>query len=126
MTWDLSGKKYPLNTFDPKNVYGKRKPDEPPVQLDVCVGLLFGLSQECLDKDVDNMTKLFLDALKGADGLVHDDSAVVHLNVTKRLLIPAAPTTNNYLVGVRVTVLRSTMKREINFTWHSNVEPILI
>ena len=126
MTWDASGNRYPLNTFDPKNVYGKRKPDEPPKQRDVCVGLLFGLTPNCSDKDVDNMAKLFLDALKGADGLFHDDKAVVHLEVLKRVLVPNSVTDNNYLVGVRICLVRSTVKREVTFTWQGAVAPILI
>ena len=104
MTSDASGKKYPLNTSDPGNVYGKRKPGELPVQRDVCVGLLFGLTPNCKDKDVDNMTKLFLDALQGEDGLIHNDKAVVHLDVLKRVLVPSTITDNNYLVGVRISV----------------------
>jgi len=126
MTWDASGKRYPLNTFDPGNVYGKRKPGELPVQRDVCVSLFFGLTPNCADKDVDNMTKLFLDALKGSDGLIHDDKAVVHLDVLKRVLVPCTVTENNYLVGVRISLVRATVKRDVNFTWKGAVSPILI
>ncbi|HEX7641963.1 MAG TPA: hypothetical protein VF450_06900 [Noviherbaspirillum sp.] len=126
MVWDASEKRYPLNTFDPGNVYGKRKPDEPPVYRDVCVGLFFGLTPDCTDKDVDNMTKLFLDALKGPDGLFHDDKAVVHLDVLKRVLMPSADIKDNYLVGVRISLVRSTVKRIVDFTWHGAVPPIAI
>lgn len=126
MSWDAAGKKYPLNTFDPKNVYGKRKDGEPPVQRDVCIRLFFGLSVGCTDKDVDNMTKLFLDALKGDDGLIHDDKAVVHLEVLKRVLVPNMVTNDNYLVGVRISLARSTVGRNVDFTWQPAVPPILI
>ncbi len=125
MTWDTSGKKYPLNTFDPGNVYGKRKPGQPPVQRDVCVSLLFGLTPDCKDKDVDNMTKLFLDALKGPDGLIHDDKDIVHLDVMKRVLMPCSVTKDNYLVGVRISLVRTAVKRSANFTWAGAVPPIL-
>jgi hypothetical protein len=126
MTWGISGKRVPLNTFDPDNVYGKRKNGDPPRQRDVCVGLIFGLTGSCTDKDVDNMTKLFLDALKGDDGLIHDDSAVVHLNVLKRVLVPSTTTGDNYLVGVRIGLVEGSVKRAINFTWQNSVSPILI
>lgn len=126
MLWDTSGKRYPLNTFDPGNVYGKRKPGEKPVQRDVCVGLFFGLTATCKDKDVDNMTKLFLDSLKGPDGLINDDKAVVHLDVLKRQLVPTEITNDNYLVGVRISLVRSAVKRTVKFSWANTVPPILI
>lgn len=121
MTWSASGKKYPLNTFDPHNVYGRRKPGEPPVQRDVCIGLLFGLTPTCADKDVDNMTKLFLDALKGPEGLIHDDDAIVHLDVIKRVLLPSSAIENNYVVGVRISLVSLQVKREVSFTWQEDV-----
>ncbi len=126
MTWDHSGKAYPLNTFDPANVYGKRKPGEPPRQRDVCVGLLFGLTPNCLDKDLDNMSKLFLDALKGDDSLLHDDKAVVHLDVLKRVLTPSVSVEDNYLVGVRIALVQSAVKRTVNFSWKGGTPPIII
>lgn len=126
MTWGKVGHGYPLNTFDPHNVYGKRGKNDPPVQRDVCVALLFGLTPGCPDKDVDNMAKLFLDALKGKDGLVHDDKAVVHLEVLKRVLVPSTVTGDNYLVGVRISLVSTKVKREANFTWSGAVPPVVI
>lgn len=120
MKWDLSGATYPLNVFDPNNVYGKG-----PKNRDVCVGLFFGLSQSCTDKDVDNMAKLFLDAIKGNDGLLSDDKAVTHLEIIKRELIPELPTDNNYLVGVRISLISSSVQRSIPFTWSPTVLPII-
>ena len=126
MTWVNSGTKYPLNTFDPTNVYGRRRPGEPPRQRDVCVGLFFGLTPDCSDKDIDNMSKLFIDALKGPEGLLHDDKAVVHLDVLKRILTPLTLTADNYLVGVRITLVKSTVRREADFTWTGGTPPIII
>ena len=110
----VGGARYPLNLSDPANVYGKGVKS-----LDVCVGLFFGLSKKCTDKDVDNMTKLFLDALKGEDGLIDDDRAVTHLEVFKRILVHQAGSEadENYLVGVRVLPVSRTLSRSIPFTW---------
>lgn len=55
----ISGKRHPLNLRDPLGV------SRPAKELDVCIGLFFGLSPQCRDKDVDNMAKAFLDAIKG-------------------------------------------------------------
>lgn len=120
MAWDTSGITHPLNEFDPNNVYGKG-----PKTRDVCVGLFFGLSPSCRDKDVDNMAKLFLDAIKGSDGLLSDDKAVTHLEIIKRELVPDPPTQDNYLVGVRISIVSSSIGRRIPFTWSAAVPPII-
>lgn len=75
-----------------------------------CVHLLFGLSdsETDKDKDVDNMTKAFLDAIKHV--LIDDDAGVQHLLVEKyRLHIPAGGTNaaENVLVGVRIAPIRT-------------------
>jgi hypothetical protein len=120
MAWDTSGKKHPLNEFDPNNVYGNG-----PKTRDVCVGLFFGLSASCRDKDVDNMAKLFLDVIKGADGLISDDKAVTHLEIIKRELVSDPPTQGNYLVGVRISMVSSNIGRKVPFTWSASVPPII-
>lgn len=82
-------------------------------QLHVCVHLLFGLAKGDHDKDVDNMAKAFLDAIKDDDsesyGLISDDSFVQHLSIEKyELLIPPAGQAQdlNYIVGVKIAALR--------------------
>ena len=83
-------------------------------QLRVCVHLLFGLAKVDNDKDVDNMAKAFLDAIKDDDsesyGLISDDSFVQHLSIQKyTLLLPPAGQAQdlNYIVGVKIATLRS-------------------
>lgn len=83
-------------------------------QLRVCVHLLFGLAKVDKDKDVDNMAKAFLDAIKDDDsepyGLISDDSFVQHLSIEKyTLLIPPGGQAQdlNYIVGVKIATLRS-------------------
>ncbi len=83
-------------------------------QLRICVRLLFGLAKVDNDKDVDNMAKAFLDAIKDDNsesyGLISDDSFVQHLSIEKyTLLIPPAGQAQdlNYIVGVKIATLRS-------------------
>lgn len=113
------GDKYPINISDPLNVYGKGS-----IARNVCVSLFFGLSEGCTDKDVDNMAKAFLDAIKGKEGLISDDDKVTHLEILKRRLIPKQPSNGNYLVGVRISLVKSTVDHDIQFEWASWV-PIL-
>lgn len=49
----------------------------------VCVGLLFVRPLGSPDQDIDNTTKAFLDAVKGEQGLLHDDMEIVHLECFK-------------------------------------------
>ena len=107
----------PLNVFDPNNVYGKGTKE-----LDVCIGLFFGLSPSCADKDVDNMTKVFLDAIKGPGGLISDDKAVTHLEVIKRQMVATEiSVADNYLVGVRISTVSRVVQRAVSFEWNSSV-----
>lgn len=109
-TW--KGDRYPINITDPLNVYGKGS-----VARNVCVSLFFGLSERCTDKDVDNMAKAFLDAIKGNEGLISDDAKVTHLEILKRRLIPKQPSDDNYLVGVRISLVKSTVDHNTQFEW---------
>jgi hypothetical protein len=120
MVGSADGTKHPLNVFDPNNVYGKGTR-----YMDVCIGLFFGLSPTCKDKDVDNMAKLFLDALKGPNGLLSDDKVITHLEVIKRELISEPPSSpDNYLVGVRVSMVSSSIGRKVPFTWNASMPVI--
>lgn len=113
------GRRYPINISDPINAYGRGS-----LAKNVCVSLLFGLSTSCSDKDVDNMAKAFLDAIKGDDGLISDDSEVTHLEIIKRWIIPGAPTNDNYLIGVRISQVTSSVDHSIAFEWASWVPTI--
>lgn len=71
--------------------------------MPACVHLLFGMGRPDHDKDVDNMAKAFLDAIKHV--LIDDDSGVQHMLVEKyRLHVPEGGVNakENVLVGVRV------------------------
>lgn len=119
-TWSSNGLTHPLNVSDPYSVHGRGMKIR-----DVCVGLFFGLSPSCKDKDVDNMTKAFLDAIKGPEGLISDDSAVTHLEVIKRELEhDLSSSQDNYLVGVRISLVSSKVGRSFPFSWNPAVPVI--
>jgi hypothetical protein len=71
------GERHALNVHDPLGL------GHGPITRQVCVGLLFCLSRDSQNSDVDNMAKSFLDAIQGPTGLITNDMEVVHLEVIK-------------------------------------------
>jgi Holliday junction resolvase RusA-like endonuclease len=114
-----SGFEYPLNVSNPVGIYGQKNDER-----DACVGLFFGLSESCTDKDADNMAKLFLDAIKGKDGFLSDDKVISHLEVIKRNLIADPQQPHNYLVGVRIGLVGPSVTRDIAYSLFPNL-PVL-
>lgn len=82
----------PLNVIDGSN-------------RNVCIGLFLGLSAVEKDKDVDNVSKAFLDALKGNLGLISDDACITHLDIRKVVMQTSIPSSSNHVVGIRLGVL---------------------
>lgn len=114
-----AGLAFPLNATRKSKLTGQKT-----VIKKICVGLFFGLSEKCKNKDVDNMTKAILDSLKGKSGLFNDDSEIVHLEVFKRVLVPSKSVADNYCVGIRIMMYQEHDDAKIDFSWDNSV-PVL-
>jgi Holliday junction resolvase RusA-like endonuclease len=90
---------------------------------DVCLRLAYALAAARTTIDIDNITKLMLDALKGQ--LFNDDRQVVHLDVLKLHTGPESELVGVYMWPTRVADHSlDTLRHTFEVVWDS--EPIMV